>query len=92
MCGRHFCQGLKGRERTMKRNPPSIRIPPAEPTQATDQESWWCTGTEWSVDSRARTDWWKTRTDRRTSTPEHRAQRHDEEAAALHAGSSYLTE
>lgn len=56
MCGKHFSQGLKGRERTMKRNPPRMRMAPAEPTQATDQDRWWCTGTEWSLDSRARTD------------------------------------
>lgn len=96
MGGKHFCQGLKGRERTMKRNPPRIRIPPAEPTQATDQDSWWWTGMEWSLDSRARRDWWNTSTARRTSTPAHgtqsQLQRHEEEVAALHAGSSYLTE
>lgn len=56
MCGKHFSQGLKGRERRMKRNPPRMRMAPAEPTQATDQDRWWCTGTEWSLDSRARTD------------------------------------
>lgn len=69
MCGKHFCQGLKGRERMMKRTPPRIRMAPAEPTQATDQDSSWCKGMEWSLDSKASTDWWNIRTERRTSRP-----------------------
>lgn len=68
-CGKHFRQGLKGRERMMKSKPPSIRMAPAEPTQATDQDSSWCKGMEWSLDSKASTDWWNIRTERRTSTP-----------------------
>lgn len=88
MCGKHFSQGLQGRERMMKRIPPRMRMAPAEPTQATDQDRWWSTGTERSLDSRARTDWWKTRMDRRTRTPVHRTQsglQGGKEAAALRA-------
>lgn len=69
MCGKHFCHGLKGRERMMKRKPPRISMAPAEPTQTTDQDSSWCKGMEWSLDSKASTDWWNIRTERRTSTP-----------------------
>lgn len=69
MCGRHLSQGLKGSESRMKRKPPRTRMAPAEPTQATDQDSSWCKGTEWSLDSRASTDWWNSRTERRTRTP-----------------------
>lgn len=47
---------------------------PAEPTQTTDQDSSWCKGTEWSLDSRASTDWWNSRTERRTRTPVDRVQ------------------
>lgn len=72
MCGKHFSQGLKGRERIMKRIPPKIRRPPAEPMQVTDHESSWCRGMEWSLDSRDTTDWWNIRMERRTSTPAHR--------------------
>lgn len=46
-----------------------MRMTPAEPTQATDQDSSWCRGMEWSLDNKASTDWWKIRTDRRTRTP-----------------------
>ena len=69
MCGKHFCHGLKGKERMMKRRPPRMRMAPAEPTQSTDQDSSWCRGTEGSLASRASTDWWNTRTERRTSKP-----------------------
>ena len=68
-CGQHFCQGLNGRERRMKRKPPKMRMAPADPTQATDQDSSWCKGIEWSLDSKASTDWWNIRIERRTSTP-----------------------
>lgn len=72
MCGQHFCKGLNGRERRMKRKPPKIRMAPADPTQATDQDSSWCKGMEWSLDSKASTDWWNIRMERRTSTPVHK--------------------
>lgn len=69
MCGKHFCQGLNGRERMTKRHPPKIRAAPAEPTQATDQDSSWCNGMAWLLDRRASTDWWNIRIERRTSMP-----------------------
>lgn len=69
MCGKHFSQGLKGSASRAKRTPPTTRMAPAEPTQATDQDSSWCSGTWWSLESSARTDWWKTSTERRTRTP-----------------------
>lgn len=46
-----------------------MRTAPAQPTQDTDQESSWCRGTVWSLASKARTDWWKTSTQRSTKTP-----------------------
>lgn len=55
----------------MKRKPPKMRMAPAEPTQATDHDSSWCSGTEWSVDSKDSTDWWNIRIERRTRTPAH---------------------
>lgn len=69
MCDKHFCQGLKGRERMVKRKPPKIRVAPAEPTQATDQDSSWYKGMEWLLDSNASTDWWNIRIERRINTP-----------------------
>ena len=69
MCDKHFCQGLKGRERMTKRKPPKIRVAPAEPTQATDQDNSWCKGMESLLDNKASTDWWNIRIERRISTP-----------------------
>lgn len=53
-----------------KRRPPKIRMAPAEPAHITDQDSSWYTGMEWSLDSRANTDWWNIRIERRTRTPD----------------------
>lgn len=69
MCGKHFSQGLKGSVSRAKRTPPTTRMAPAEPTQATDQDSSWCSGTWRSLESSASTDWWKTSTERRTRMP-----------------------
>lgn len=55
--------------------PPKIRMAPAEPTQATDQDSSWCSGMEWSLDSKASTDCWKSRIDSSTSTPDRMKQK-----------------
>lgn len=69
LCGKHFCQEVPGSERTRKRTPPKMRTAPAEPAQAADHASRWCSGTERSLDSKASTDRWKIRTETRTRTP-----------------------
>lgn len=89
--GKHFCQGLKGRERMMKRRPPKIRRAPAEPTQATDQDSSWCKGMEWSLDSKASTDWWNIRTERRTRTPAQRSEQNHVIASSCHLEHKQVT-